>query len=615
MLDVVAAIGAESIRVLWMPLTAWTLLWALSEGVLWSIRNAHPGIRYRLTQSVLWALPLCLVLAALLPRHWLPSSWALNTWAPPLPGEPASSVIVLAESVSAELVPLELATRLPTPLVGASDLNLWLVGLGLAACVVVATALVSLMHLGLQSVAVVQLRRALPRVPDPAFDATARQIASSLHVPSAEIALTTAEVVPMTLGIRRPLVVVPASLGPSDRRAALVHELVHVRERDPLAQVIEALVTALFSAHPSVHRLARRCDLLREMACDAAVLDHAGVGRRSYAALVSSFATPSPVRALPATVGMASPLFHIHHRLRAMSISRPLPSRLATWSPAFAVLLVAVLLVTAGTALAQTPQPIEEEIPVIVEEVALDSARVHALRTEIEALSAASGRLANEALIDEYEIPADEMARLIETENRLRTLQGDLEMIVESEHPVALRQLDEEAQALRAQAEVLAATNGVVSQLRTDTDSARVEVFNQLQRMTEDGVQLQTLMRELETVRAAHARTSRASGIVEEEIPLEAVRTSAISLGDVYPNPAQDVVVINVTVEAASDVTVGLYDLTGRQLVTRSLRLQPGAHKVEIDTSDLAAGTYVYRTTVSSGGQKAQSSHRVTIVR
>ncbi|GAB5537813.1 MAG: hypothetical protein Rubg2KO_40620 [Rubricoccaceae bacterium] len=607
MLDVLTSIGASSIPILWVPLLVWTVLWALAEGLLWALRNAHPGIRYRLTQSVLWALPLSLALAAWIPSDWLPSSWALNSWTPVSASDPVEGVIHIQPLIDA----VELAT--PASPVGP---NLVLVGLGLGVLVGTGIALVSLVRLGAQSVAVLQLRRALPRVEDPTFDASAHRIASSLGMnDAADVVLTSADVVPMTLGIRRPLVVIPHTLPPTDRRAALLHELVHVRARDPLAQATEALVTALFSAHPAAHRLARQCDLLREMACDAAVLAHTHVSRRSYAALVSSFVTPSTTRALPATVGMASPVVHIHQRLRAMSMSRPLPSRLATWLPAFAILLIATVLVTAGSALAQTPV---EEVEVIVEEpagtlrlVTEDSVRIRALREEIEALSAQPNSNIRGEVIEEREIPISELREIEASTIRGGVLRERLNSLRDSE-----RQLEDDASRVRdlqEELERVAYENRFLRRAGADS----VVAVGQIRQMSETEVRLRAMKEELEAVRARSKVRPRAGEIVEArpESPLLAVETEGIALGEAYPNPARDEISIEVTVSASSDVTVGLYDTTGRRVATRTLRLEPGAHNVEIGTSELAAGTYVYSVSAQSGSQTAESSRQITIVR
>ncbi|HSU15788.1 M56 family metallopeptidase [Longimicrobium sp.] len=90
-------------------------------------------------------------------------------------------------------------------------------------------------------------------------------------------------VVPMTWGIVRPVVLLPAEAEDWDeerRTVVLAHELAHVRRWDPLTQWIAHLSLALFWFHPLVWMAARRMREEREHACDDAVLS---IGTRPVA--------------------------------------------------------------------------------------------------------------------------------------------------------------------------------------------------------------------------------------------------------------------------------------------------------------------------------------------
>lgn len=90
---------------------------------------------------------------------------------------------------------------------------------------------------------------------------------------------------PITLGARRPAIVLPNSLleGESDAelRAALGHELAHVRRRDYLRNLIHELILLPISFHPFAWLIRQRLACTRELACDemAATL----LGRPQYA--------------------------------------------------------------------------------------------------------------------------------------------------------------------------------------------------------------------------------------------------------------------------------------------------------------------------------------------
>jgi hypothetical protein len=93
---------------------------------------------------------------------------------------------------------------------------------------------------------------------------------------------------PHVVGIARPIIVIPPALldEPGLLRAALLHELAHVRRRDALARIIQVFANAVFFFWPVVRLVSRRLDLAREAACDAWALDAGGVSRPAYARLL-----------------------------------------------------------------------------------------------------------------------------------------------------------------------------------------------------------------------------------------------------------------------------------------------------------------------------------------
>ena len=85
-------------------------------------------------------------------------------------------------------------------------------------------------------------------------------------------------------GLRRHHVVMPAYLA-ADRRAfriALVHEMQHIRQGDPLLEMAVALLSPVFALNPAFWSLARQTRRLRENDCDAACVARPGCDVRSY---------------------------------------------------------------------------------------------------------------------------------------------------------------------------------------------------------------------------------------------------------------------------------------------------------------------------------------------
>ena len=94
-----------------------------------------------------------------------------------------------------------------------------------------------------------------------------------------------AAVVPMTWGVLHPVVILPAGTAewpPERLHAVVLHELVHVRRHDLLAQVLGQAACCLYWFHPLVWFGAGQLRKERERACDDAVLG-GGVAPVEYA--------------------------------------------------------------------------------------------------------------------------------------------------------------------------------------------------------------------------------------------------------------------------------------------------------------------------------------------
>ncbi|MFW5708313.1 MAG: phospholipase D-like domain-containing protein [Bacteroidota bacterium] len=70
-----------------------------------------------------------------------------------------------------------------------------------------------------------------------------------------------------------------------------------------------------------------------------------------------------------------------------------------------------------------------------------------------------------------------------------------------------------------------------------------------------------------------------------------------------YPNPFSNQVSFKIGLESAREITLEIYDITGRLMATPLYRetLQSGTHKVQHDTSQLQAGVYFYRLLLKDG--------------
>ena len=329
--DWLQTLGEYALGGLWLPLLAWTVVTLATLGLLRLKPSIHTYIHYASRAALLLALPLGLLLASFVDFSFL----AL------LPAP--------AAEVSGEAVPLllEPGSLLPdaAPVVQWNLYHL-LGGITLLAALL---ALVRLSILVRHAWALRLFCRHLPASGTSTIQHTADRIAEALGLRRTVRALTTTQsVVPMTVGWRRPLVVVPAALlDEADRlHMALLHELIHIRRRDALMQGIEQIISALFVINPLVSLLQRSIGAYREMVCDAEVLTQPRVSSKRYAALLYSFAVPPPFPR-PLALSIASSEKQLKKRILAMKSLRTPTHRF--FGPKIVSLLLAGLLLSTAT--------------------------------------------------------------------------------------------------------------------------------------------------------------------------------------------------------------------------------------------------------------------------
>jgi TonB family protein len=161
------------------------------------------------------------------------------------------------------------STPVPAPAPIRLPLWIWLAGAGMTALWFLVGTLRTLW----------MVRRATP-APD------AAELAASLGIGRrVRVLFSHATPMPMTWGLFRPVVVLPKGAGewpPARLRTVLLHELVHVRRLDLLAQQIGQAACCLYWFHPLAWIVARQLRKEREQACDDAVLAR-GVSAPEYA--------------------------------------------------------------------------------------------------------------------------------------------------------------------------------------------------------------------------------------------------------------------------------------------------------------------------------------------
>jgi beta-lactamase regulating signal transducer with metallopeptidase domain len=109
-------------------------------------------------------------------------------------------------------------------------------------------------------------------------------------------------------------------LNSAQRRALLLHELMHLRRGDHLVRMLELVVGVAFWWLPGIGAIGRHLRACEEACCDAAVTARLPRARRAYAQLlldVVDFAHPLP-RQLAAHATAMSAANNLEQRLRAI---------------------------------------------------------------------------------------------------------------------------------------------------------------------------------------------------------------------------------------------------------------------------------------------------------
>lgn len=130
---------------------------------------------------------------------------------------------------------------------------------------------------------------------------------------------SSAEIVPLAAGIRKPVVLLPASASewsPERMRVVLLHEMAHIKRSDSLTQALAELTRCLYWFHPFVWLALHRLRVEREHACDDLVL-RSGTSASDYASHLLGLARSlKPAELSPAAVSMAGA--HFATRIRAI---------------------------------------------------------------------------------------------------------------------------------------------------------------------------------------------------------------------------------------------------------------------------------------------------------
>ena len=334
-----------------------TIVFGVALAFAWLVRKGSATARHHLwtlTFALLLALPV-LTLAGpswdvpLLPSADRAADEALIEPLADLAGDSSfSATIDAAVPATTEVRPPWRSISLP--------LLLWGIGCGAA-----------LVSVGVGIFRFRQLVRSAQPVDDPEWHRQLEAVQSELGFRSdVSLRLGGETVTPMTGGLWSPVILLPTSASgwsAARRAVVLTHELVHVRRRDALRQLLGRVVLALYWFHPLSWVGSRLAGASREEACDEEVLA-AGTRPSEYArhllALGASMSRGQAVLSLP----MVHPS-QFERRIRAI-VRRDRPRRRG--------LVTAVTLTALGaagiSASVANPVPVKTTPPAIAPPIA-----------------------------------------------------------------------------------------------------------------------------------------------------------------------------------------------------------------------------------------------------
>lgn len=201
----------------------------------------------------------------------------------------------------------------------------------------------------------VRLARAVAKLPRPAASderlAMAQAQAEAQRVARFDLRLGTGGE-SFSLGLWRPIIVLPADLAPHAARAVLAHEMAHLARRDVWSGWLQTVVRSLFFMSPMVHLAGRRMAVLRELCCDSAAVTLGATSTTAFAALLvaqaeatqrGSALAPSARAAGPVAMALGTP------GTLALRVQRLLQMPSPRLSTSGAMWLVAALMVATSS--------------------------------------------------------------------------------------------------------------------------------------------------------------------------------------------------------------------------------------------------------------------------
>jgi beta-lactamase regulating signal transducer with metallopeptidase domain len=201
------------------------------------------------------------------------------------------------------------------------------------------------------------------------LSAIVNRCVADLSLKQVEVLCSSALLGPVTLGIRRPTVILPdrffTDVSEADFSSAICHELAHVRRRDFLLNLACEILSVPISFHPAAFLIKHQIERTRELACDelaASKLSTRAGYARSLISIAQSMSRNSSVAATNYTLG----LFDTHAlEERIMNLLEKGTRMGQGWARLLMVLTLAMLTGACLCVSAFSVEPIQQASPAV----------------------------------------------------------------------------------------------------------------------------------------------------------------------------------------------------------------------------------------------------------
>lgn len=303
----IADLSEPIIQFSWLPLLIWTVLSGVLLLSLRLVRGTHPQYQYHSRLALLFSLPAGFIALGIL--HYV--GMILST--------PSESLAIISVTAPFEI---SVSTNAGTSNSITTTSFLYSVIFFLLSGGLIVFAIRNL----LQWFQLIRLKATCDFQPIEnleELDFTNRLLIAETEK-NIQISFRKEDIIPVTFGIKYPVIILPKSLKTDEKKLNLVlrHELTHIVQNDFFSNILISLTQILFWFHPVVHFLKREVIDYREIRCDSLVLSNDSVSRKMYASLLLEL-LPMPNINKELSVNMAQESSNLKKRIQMITQQKP----------------------------------------------------------------------------------------------------------------------------------------------------------------------------------------------------------------------------------------------------------------------------------------------------